>query len=119
MVGVNVFAADTDAEARRLFTSLQQAFITCSADARGPLPPPIDDIETYWSPAEKPHASMLACSFVGAPETVRQELQALSRRPGGRADGQCGVFDHAAKLRSYELLAKEIAPSLAKEPASA
>src|SRR5829696_3254311 len=71
MVGVNVIAADTDAEARRLFTSVQQQFANRFRGARGQLPPPIDDIETYWSPMEKEQASaMLACSFVGSRETV-------------------------------------------------
>ena len=57
MVGVNVFAADDDAEARRLFTSLQQAFTNMQRGRRGRLPPPIDDIEAYWTPAEKERAS--------------------------------------------------------------
>jgi alkanesulfonate monooxygenase SsuD/methylene tetrahydromethanopterin reductase-like flavin-dependent oxidoreductase (luciferase family) len=82
---------------------------------RGPLPPPIDDIETYWSPAEKRHAmTRLACSFVGAPDTVRQELQAFIAKT--RADElmvNAAIFDHAARLRSYDLLANEVMPSLA------
>ncbi len=82
MVGVNVIAADTDAEARRLFTSVQQSFANMFRGTRGQLPPPIDDIETYWSPAEKAQASaMLACSFVGSPETV----QARTRRSSSSA----------------------------------
>ena len=56
MVGVNVIAADTDAEARRLFTSPQQSFANMFRGARGKLPPPIDDIETYWTPMEKVQA---------------------------------------------------------------
>ena len=72
MVGVNVIAAETDAEAQRLFTSVQQQFANRFRGARGQLPPPVDDIETYWSAAEKEQASaMLACSFVGSRETVR------------------------------------------------
>src|SRR5215210_857148 len=75
MVGVNVIAAETDAEARRLFTSAQQAFANMLRGTRGKLPPPIDDIESYWSPTEKEHVcKMLACSFVGTPETVRDGL---------------------------------------------
>ena len=74
---VNVIAAETDAEARRLFTSPQQSFANLLRGARGRLRPPIDDIEAYWTPAEKAQASrMLACSFVGSAETVRA-------RPGG------------------------------------
>ena len=76
MVGANVIAAETDAEARRLFTTLQQVFVGMYRNQRGQLPPPIDDIETYWSPVERAHASnMLSCSFVGSPDTVRQGLR--------------------------------------------
>src|SRR3954465_9442634 len=79
MVGVNVIAAETDGEARRLFTSAQQQFTNMLRGTRGQLPPPIDDIESYWSPVEKEQASkMLACSFVGAPETIRAGLETLS-----------------------------------------
>lgn len=53
MVGVNVIAADSDAEAKRLFTSMQQSYTNLVRGANGPLPPPIDDIESYWSGEEK------------------------------------------------------------------
>ncbi len=72
MLTVNVFGADTDAEARRLFTSAQQQFTNLIRGTPGRLPPPIDDIESYWTPAEKAHVTgMLACSFVGSHERVR------------------------------------------------
>ena len=68
MVGANVIAADTDEEARRLFTSAQQAFTNIHRGARGRLPAPIDDIEVFWTPEEKVRVeAMLARSFVGAP----------------------------------------------------
>src|SRR5215210_7567976 len=71
MVGCNVIAADTDAEARRLFTSAQQSFTNLFRGTRGKLQPPIDDIESYWSPGEKAQASnMLTCSFVGSAATI-------------------------------------------------
>ena len=108
MVGANVIAADTDDAALRLFTSAQQAFTNLFRGTRGRLPPPIDDIETYWSPLEKAQASrMLACSFVGAPATVRAGLDELIARTG--ADEiiiAAAIYDHAARLRSYELLAE-------------
>ena len=64
--GVNVFAADTDVQAHRLFTSAQQQFTNLVRGAPGRLQPPIDDIEAYWTRAEKAHASdMLTRSFVG------------------------------------------------------
>jgi alkanesulfonate monooxygenase SsuD/methylene tetrahydromethanopterin reductase-like flavin-dependent oxidoreductase (luciferase family) len=74
---------------------------------RGQLSPPIDDIETYWSPAERAQAMrMLACAFVGSPDSVRRQLTDFVERTG--ADElmvSATVFDHAARLRSYELLA--------------
>src|SRR3546814_12969225 len=83
MVGVNVIAADTDDEARRLFTSAQQAFTNMQRGTRGLLPRPIDDIETYWSPVEKARASaMLACSFVGSADTVRRGLERFIAQTG-------------------------------------
>ncbi|MEZ5659927.1 MAG: LLM class flavin-dependent oxidoreductase [Burkholderiaceae bacterium] len=115
---VNVVVADTDAEARRLFTSLQIRFVSMVRNQRGLLQPPIDDIDTYWSPAEKAHASgMLACSFVGSPETVRAELQRfIARTACDELMVSAAIFDHDARLRSYELLA-EIGRQL--EPVSA
>ena len=111
MVGVNVIAADTDAEARRLFTSSQQAFSNMLRGTRGKLPAPIDDIETYWSPMEKAHATnMLSCSVVGSPGTVRRGIEELIERTG--ADElivAAAIHDHAARLRSYQILA-EAAP---------
>jgi luciferase family oxidoreductase group 1 len=108
MVGVNVIAADTDDQARRLFTSAQQSFANMLRDARGKLPPPIDDIERYWTPMEKAQASrMLSCSVVGSPETVRDGLQQLIERTA--ADElivASAIYDHRARLRSYALLAE-------------
>ncbi len=108
MVGVNVVTADTDAEARRLFTSVQQSFANLFRGARGRLRPPIDDIDTYWNAAEKQQATtMLARSFVGSPDTVRRALSAFAAETG--ADElmvAAAIYDHGARLRSYELLAE-------------
>jgi luciferase family oxidoreductase group 1 len=107
MVGVNVVAADSDAEARRLFTSVQQQFTNMVRGTRGQLPPPVEDIEAYWSPREKLQASrMLACSFVGSAATVREGLAAFAEAT--KADEiivASAIHDHAARLRSYEVLA--------------
>jgi len=112
MVGVNVIAADTDAEAKRLFTSAQQAFTNAFRGTRRQLQPPIDDIEAYWSPIEKAQTSnMLACSFVGSPETVRRGLDRFLAQT--RADElmvASAIYDHSARLRSYELLAEIASP---------
>jgi luciferase family oxidoreductase group 1 len=107
MVGVNVIAADTDEEARRLFTSAQQAFTNMFRGTRGKLQPPIDDIESYWAPHEKVQAmSMLSCSFVGSAKTVREELKGFIAETG--ADElivASAIYDHEKRVRSYEILA--------------
>jgi luciferase family oxidoreductase group 1 len=108
MVGCNVVAADTDAEARRLFTSAQQSFTRIFRGTRGQLPPPIDDIESFWSPEERPRVSaMLARSFVGSPETVKRRLTAFIEETGAdEVIVASAVHDHASRLRSYEILAE-------------
>jgi len=108
MVGVNVVAAATDAQAKRLFTSHQQSFANLRRGRPGPQQPPIDDIDAYWSPAEKEMASrMLACSIVGSPETVRHELERFVAWT--RADELMvvsAIHDAGARRRSYEILAE-------------
>jgi len=106
MVGVNVIAADTDDEARRLFTSLQQRFTNMLRNQRGQMSPPIDDIEQYWTPAEKRQVmQMLSCSFAGSRDTVKRALDAFIEKTGADELMVSGaIFDHAARLRSYELL---------------
>ncbi len=106
-VGANAIVADSDAEAKRLFTSAQQAFTNLLRGTRGQLLPPIDDIERYWAPHEKAQAQrMLECSFVGSPATVRAGLERFIADT--RADEvivAAAIYDHGARLRSYELLA--------------
>jgi luciferase family oxidoreductase group 1 len=107
MVACNVICAEADEDARRLFTSAQQSFTNILRGRRGQLPPPIDDIEAFWTVDEKARASqMLARSFVGSPATVREGLNAFVAETG--ADElivAAAIHDHAARLRSYELLA--------------
>jgi luciferase family oxidoreductase group 1 len=106
MVGVNVVAADTDREALRLFTSLQQRFTNMLRNKRGQMTPPIDDIEEYWTPAEKYQVQqMLSCSFAGSRDTVKQALDAFIEKTGADELMVSGaIFDHDARLRSYEIL---------------
>lgn len=108
LVGVNVIAGETDAAARRLATSQQMSFAGFVRGERGLMQPPIDDIETYWSPAEKATASsMLACSVVGGPDAVRWGLDAFVARTG--ADELMvvsDVYDTAERLRSLERIAR-------------
>jgi luciferase family oxidoreductase group 1 len=107
MVAVNVFAADTDAEAQRLFTSLQQQFINLRRGTPGPLPPPVDDMDALWSPAEKAMVGQsLSCAAVGSPATIERELQRLIAETGAdelMTTGQ--IYDHQARLRSFEIAA--------------
>src|SRR6202140_5877707 len=78
MAGVNIIAAESDAEARRLATTQQMSFTNIFRGARGLSQPPIDDIESYWSPTEKAQAMrMLARSIVGSPDTGRSGTESL------------------------------------------
>lgn len=107
LVGVNIIAADTDAEAHHLATSQQMSFANLVRGARKLTQPPIDDIDSYWSPQEKAHASqMLACSIIGGRDTVRRGIDALLART--RADELMIVsdmFDPAKRLRSFQIIA--------------
>ena len=107
-VGVNFVAADTDEEARYLFTTLQQHATRMRRNTRGQLPPPIDDIETFWTPYEKVSVSeQLSCSVVGSLETVRRGLQDLVEKTGADELIMAGqIFDHKARLRSFEIAAQ-------------
>jgi luciferase family oxidoreductase group 1 len=107
MLGLNVFAADTDAEARRLFSSLQQAFVNLRSGRPGKLPPPIDDFESRLAPPQRAMlASALSCSVVGAPETVRRGVAAFIAETGANEIMiTAQIFDHAARLRSFEITA--------------
>ncbi len=110
MAGVNVIAADTDAEARRLWTTQQMAFADLLSGQRGLSKPPIDDIETYWSPHEKAQAmNMLARSVIGSVDTVRAGLQAFVAETGvDELMIVSDVYEHPARLRSIELIAEAI-----------
>ena len=108
MPGVSVIAADTDAEARRLFTSQQLRFLDMIRGTRGKLKAPVDDIEQHWAPHEKMQASqMLRYAFVGSPETIARDLSAFITAT--RADeimATAPIFDHAARKRSFAILAE-------------
>jgi luciferase family oxidoreductase group 1 len=108
MVGVNVIAADTDEEARHLFTSAQQSFTNLFRGTRGKLQPPIDDIESYWTPSERAQAmNMLSCSFVGSPTTVQDGLENFIAQTGAdEVMVAAAVYDHSKRLRSYEILSE-------------
>ena len=106
MVATTVIAADTDAEAQRLASSLMQAFVRLRRGDPGKLPPPVDDVRSVLSPVELAGMrQILARSFIGSAATVHEGLRELIAET--QADelmvaGQ--VFDHAARLRSYEIV---------------
>ncbi|WP_240454562.1 LLM class flavin-dependent oxidoreductase [Caulobacter sp. 17J65-9] len=108
MVGMNVFAADTDEAAQALFSSLQQAFVNLRSGRPGPLPAPDPGFGARMGAEDKAMlASALSCSVVGSPETVRAGLKAFAERTG--ADEiivTAQIFDHAARLRSFEITAQ-------------
>jgi luciferase family oxidoreductase group 1 len=108
MVGCNAIVSDTEDEARRLFTTPQQQFTRMVRGTRGQLPPPVDDIESFWSPMEKAQASsMLACSFYGSTVTIKAKLAPLIEATG--ADElivAAAIWDHRARVHSFELLAQ-------------
>jgi luciferase family oxidoreductase group 1 len=108
MLGVNVCAADTDDEAKRLFSSHQQGVINRRSGRRGPLPPPVDDLESRLDGRAKMILQQaLSCSVVGSPQTVKRELEAFIDRTGADEIMVAGqIFDHAARLRSYEIAAQ-------------
>jgi alkanesulfonate monooxygenase SsuD/methylene tetrahydromethanopterin reductase-like flavin-dependent oxidoreductase (luciferase family) len=108
MIGVNVFAADTDREAQRQFTSVQQAFINLRRGTPGPVPAPIDDITGYASESEIAQIEQaLAYSAVGSAETVQHKLGAILEETSPDELMIAGHFhDHGARLHSFELAAQ-------------
>jgi luciferase family oxidoreductase group 1 len=107
MAGVNVIVADTDEEARRLFTSLQQVVIGLVTGNRGRLAPPVDRLEPLSPQVQQQVDAFLGCSFAGAPDTVRAALENFIEETG--ADElivASAIFDHTARMRSCELLAQ-------------
>jgi luciferase family oxidoreductase group 1 len=107
MLGVNVLAAESEAEARRLFTSQQQAFLGVRRGMPGRVPPPVDDLDAWCTPAERAQLDhLLTYSFVGSAATVEQGLRRFIGAT--RADElmlTAQVYDQAARLRSYEIVA--------------
>jgi len=113
MLGLNVFAAETDAEARFLFSSLQQAFVNLRSGRPGKLPRPIEGFEAALDPVPRAmlgHA--LSAAVVGSAKTVKEGVDAFIRRTG--ADElivTAQIHDHTARRRSFEILA-DVHPQL-------
>ena len=110
MLALNVVAAETDAEARRLFTTQQQAFVNLRRGRPGLVPPPLasaEAMDAYCTPAERAGVdAALACAVVGSPDTVRTGLRAfVERYQPDELMLTANVFDHASRLKSFELAA--------------
>ena len=105
---MGVFIADTDAAARRLFSTAQQQFTNLFRGAPGKLQPPLDDMDTYWSPAERNGVNhALQYAVVGSPVSARlqfEEFMAATRADELMLTAQ--IFDHTARLRSFEYAAE-------------
>jgi alkanesulfonate monooxygenase SsuD/methylene tetrahydromethanopterin reductase-like flavin-dependent oxidoreductase (luciferase family) len=107
MLGFNVFAADSDDEARLLATSMQQAFVNLRTGRPGKLQPPKPGYLESLGPQEAAMLDqVLSCSAIGSPATVKRELDAFIARTG--ADElmvTSQIFDHEARLHSFEITA--------------
>lgn len=105
MLGLNVVAADSDAEARRLFTTQQQSFINLRRGRPGLIPAPIDDIDSYWTPPEKLMVERaLACAVVGGVDAVADGINAfVARHRPDEVLVTANIFDHEARRHSFEL----------------
>jgi luciferase family oxidoreductase group 1 len=108
MLGFNVFAADTDEEAALLASSMEQAFVALRTGTPGKLKPPLAGYrDTLPPPYRAMIDNVLSCSAIGSPGRVREQVEAFAARTG--ADElmvTSQVFDHAARLRSFEILAE-------------
>ena len=110
LVGVNVIAAETDEEARRLATTQQMSFAGILRRERGLAKPPIDDIDRYWTPAEKFQSqAMLSFSVIGSLETVRRGLaERIERTKADELMVVSDVYDFEQRLRSVELIKRAV-----------
>jgi luciferase family oxidoreductase group 1 len=109
MLGLNVVAAETDEEARLLFTSLQQAFLNLRTGRAGKLPPPVDDIAARFAAAgmDTSMQGALATAVVGSPHTVKAGLETfIARHKPDEIMVTAQIFDHAKRVRSFEILSE-------------
>lgn len=110
MLGYNVFAADTDQEAALLATSMQQAFVNLRSGMPSKLRPPVPGYYENLHPHDRAILEdVLSCTAIGSPDTVQRELKAFAQLT--EADEiivASMTYDHAARLRSYEIAAEAI-----------
>jgi len=107
MVAAGCFAAETDDEARRLFTSAQQQFMNLRRGRPGPLPPPVDSMDHLWTPVERAGVERaLSRAIVGSPAAVRRGIADLvSATQADEVMLTAQIFDHDTRLRSFEIAA--------------
>ncbi|HAV73316.1 MAG TPA: LLM class flavin-dependent oxidoreductase, partial [Stenotrophomonas sp.] len=105
VLGLNVVASESEAEAKRLFTTQQQSFVNLRRGLPGLIPPPIDDIEAFWQPHEKAGVqNALACAVVGDVKQVQEGLAAfVARHKPDEVLVTANIYDHAARKRSFGL----------------
>lgn len=108
MVALNVFAAETEREAEYLATSQHQSFLNLIRGIPGQIPPPVDSMETIWTPREKALVEQrLGGSVIGNAETVKNGLEKfLAETKADELIINAMVYDHAARFRSYEIIAE-------------
>ncbi len=108
MAAVGVFAAETDRQAARLFTSTQQSFVNLRRGTPGPLPPPVESMDERWNPLERAGVERaFREAIVGSPDRVAEGMRAFVDRTGVDEVMLTGaIFDHPARLRSFEIAAR-------------
>jgi luciferase family oxidoreductase group 1 len=121
MIGAGIFAAETDAEAQRLFTSAQLQFLKMVRGRPGKLPPPVETMDGLWSVPERAAVQQRTrFAAVGAPETVRRRLEEmLEETTADEIIATAQIYDHAARLRSFEIAAAILAGLVRQRPLSA
>jgi luciferase family oxidoreductase group 1 len=114
MVGVGIFAAETDGEAERLATSSQLQFLGMIRGHPGKLPPPVDSMEGRWSAMEEAAVrERMRCAAIGSRETVRRRVQELlDETAADEIIATAQIYDHAARLRSFEIAGEVLTDSL-------
>jgi luciferase family oxidoreductase group 1 len=107
---INIISADTDAEADYLSTSMLQMFMGVITGERKPMPPPVDDMSTVWSPQQKMMVQqMLACSFIGSKESVLADLEAFIDQTGADELMVASyIYDFEQRLKSHRLIAEAV-----------
>ena len=120
IVGIGLYAAETNEEARRIFTSAQQATLNLARGHPGLLPPPVETMEGLWSAGEEAAIEhRTRYSAVGSPETVQRRLkELLEETAADEFIAVAQIYEHAARLRSYQIGA-EIFQRMKSENAAA